>query len=103
MVLEELATALGLGTYDLSVQVLVLTVVAGVAVKTGALALWRNTEKLFSITTYLKVGLVLALSAVAIVLAARRGMIDGEITTLTVYALVLAKVADQSYALATGG
>ena len=103
MVLEPLVDALGLGTYDPAVQVVVLTVVAGVAVKAGALAFWRNTEKLVAPTTYLTVGFVLALASVAIVVAARRGLVEGGITTLTVYALVLAKLVDQSYALVTGG
>jgi len=103
MVLEQLTAALGLAGFDPAVQVVVLTVVAGVAVKAGALAFWRNTTKLFAVTTYLQVGLLLALAAAAVVLAARRGLIDGGISSQTVYALVLAKLADQSYALATGG
>jgi hypothetical protein len=103
MVLEQLTDALGLSAFDPAVQVVVLTVVGGVAVKAGALAFWRNTEKLFAVTTYLKVGLLLALAAAAVVLAARRGMVAGGISSLTVYALVLAKLADQSYSLATGG
>jgi hypothetical protein len=103
MVLEPLVDALGLGAYDPAVQVVALTVVAGVAVKAGALAFWRNTDKLFAVTTYLKIGLVLAFASVAIVVGARRGLIEGGTTTLTVYALVLAKLADQSYAIVTGG
>ena len=103
MVLEPLVDALGLGTFDPAVQVVVLTTVAGVAVKAGALAFWRNTDELFAITTYLKVALLLVLAAIGVVLAARRGVVEGGITTLTVYALVLAKLADQSYALVSGG
>lgn len=103
MALDPLVDALGLGTFDPAVQVVVLTVVAGVAVKAGALAFWRNTDRLFAVTTYLQVALLLALASVAVVLAARRGIVAGGTTTLTVYALVLAKLADQSYALVSGG
>lgn len=103
MVVERLVEALGLGGFDPAVQVVLLTVVAGVSVKAGALALWRNTEKLVAPTTYLKVGLLLALAAGATVLAAQRGVIEGGVATLTVYALVLAKLVDQTYLLVAGG
>jgi len=102
MIVDTLTETLGLGTFDPGVQVVLLTVFAGVAVKAGALAFWRNTGKLLAPRTYLRVGLLLSLAAVAVVVAARRGVVDGGVTSLTVYALVLAKLADQSYDLLTG-
>jgi hypothetical protein len=102
MILDTITEAVGLGTFDPAVQVLLLTVIGGVAVKAGALAFWRNTGKLVAPATYLRAGLLLTLAAVATIVAARRGVVEGGVTTLSVYALVLAKLVDQSYDLVTG-
>ena len=103
MIDGRLLRVLGIGSLAAPLQVLLLTAVIGIAVKTGSLALWRKTDKLASAATYLKTGLLLAAASIVVVVTARQGMLEGGISTQTVYALVLAKLADQTYVLLSGG
>ncbi|WP_424016400.1 hypothetical protein ACOZ4N_10845 [Halorientalis pallida] len=101
MVVDDLVRTVGLDALAPPLQVLVATVGVGLSVKVGALALWQRTDDLFAPTTYLKVCTLLAASAVVVVVGVRRGVFQGPVGVgaQTVYALVLAKVVEQTYVL----
>ncbi len=103
MVVEDVVRTVGLDALTPLLQVLVFTVAVGLGVKAGALALWQRTGELFQPTTYLKLGTLLAASAAVVILAVRRGIFEGPVGVgaQTVYALVLAKIVDQTYIILT--
>jgi hypothetical protein len=101
MIVDDLVRTVGLDALAPPLQVLVATVGVGLGVKVGALALWQRTDELLATTTYLKIGTLLAASAVVVVVGVRRGVFQGSVGVgaQTVYALVLAKVVDQIYVI----
>jgi hypothetical protein len=103
MVVDTLFEVLGIGGVAGPVRVLLSTVIVGLGAKAGGLLVWRNTDALLSTTTYLQTGALLGLATLAVVAGTQQGVLAANTTSQTVYALILAKLVEQSLMLVRGG
>lgn len=97
MVTDRLIDVIGVGGPP---AVFAVTVGGGLAAKAGWLTVRRRTEALVAPGTYLRLAVILVVAAVAVVVAAARGLVDGDAAIQSVYALLLANLLEQLARLA---